>query len=407
MHITDWLEMLGEHFPLVVIGCAEALLAVVLLCAALRNRRQCADKKRSALRRADEILRYNMDRQSNDVCLIMRQHDLLPICASGDMQSLLGVTFEQLRQDVMLLADALEDGQKGVSVWKKYRAWDGAQPFETVLRTKNGEWVQLNVTRGEDDGYDLFCFSRTTGLCGRIEQYEERLAQSEEESRSKTTFLSRMSHEIRTPMNGIIGMLALVLLTAGQLGLHMTSGSRAITRRAVAWCLGISAVLCACAVGLSGTEMPSVDRLRQNIKQTVHDLRCGRDTLLLCAMELTRTFLLWNAERKRRRMSIKERVRQSQKLMFKLISLWGIDAAFGWETSATDKALADTLPSVKPGEYERVNGLLEKTIYGGIALEPFEERALDLFVQRLWGRNVKKSWKMRLKLRYACLLAAK
>lgn len=130
-------------------------------------------------------------------------------------------------------------------------------------------------------------------------------------------------------------------------------------------------------------------------------------TLLLCAMELTRAFLLWHAERRRRRMSIEERVRQSQKLIFKLISLWGIDAALGWETSATDKALADTLPSVKPGEYERVNGLLEKTIYGGIALEPFEERALDLFVQRLWGRNVKKSWKMRLKLRYACLLAAK
>lgn len=209
MHITDWLEMLGEHFPLVVIGCVEALLAVALLCAALRNRGQCADKKRSALRRADEILLYNMDRQSNDVCLIMRQHDLLPICAAGDMQSLLGVTFEQLRQDVMLLVDVLEDGQNGVSVWKKYRAWDGAQPFETVLRTKNGEWVQLNVTRGEDDGYDLFCFSRTTGLCGRMEQYEERLAKIEEESRSKTTFLSRMSHEIRTPMNGIIGMLTL------------------------------------------------------------------------------------------------------------------------------------------------------------------------------------------------------
>lgn len=201
--------------------------------------------------------------------------------------------------------------------------------------------------------------------------------------------------------------LAFALLTAEQLGLHMTSGSRAITRRAVAWCLGISAVLCACAVRLSGTEMPSVDCLRQNIKQTVHDLRYGRDTLLLCAMELTRAFLLWNAERKRRRMSIEERVRQSQKLMFKLISLWGIDAVLGWATSATDKALADTLPSVKPGGYERVNGLLEKTIYGGIALEPFEERALDLFVQRLWGRNVKKSWKMRLKLRYACLLAAK
>lgn len=72
--------MLGEHFPLVVTGCAEALLAVVLLCAALRNRRQCTDKN-----------------------------------------------------------GAHSGGQKGVSVWKKYRAWDGAQPFETVLRTKNGE----------------------------------------------------------------------------------------------------------------------------------------------------------------------------------------------------------------------------------------------------------------------------
>ena len=37
MHITDWLEILGEHFPLVVIGCVEALLAVALLCAALRQ----------------------------------------------------------------------------------------------------------------------------------------------------------------------------------------------------------------------------------------------------------------------------------------------------------------------------------------------------------------------------------
>ncbi len=130
-------------------------------------------------------------------------------------------------------------------------------------------------------------------------------------------------------------------------------------------------------------------------------------TLLLCAMELTRAFLLWSAERRRRRLPIEERVRESQRLMFKLIALWGIDAALGWETAATDKALADALPSIAPGEYERVCGLLEKTVYGGIALEPFEERALDRFVQLLWGRNMKKSWKMRLKLRYACLLAAR
>ena len=42
-----------------------------------------------------------------------------------------------------------------------------------------------------------------------VADYEKRLERLEEESRSKTTFLSRMSHEIRTPMNGIIGMLTL------------------------------------------------------------------------------------------------------------------------------------------------------------------------------------------------------
>lgn len=101
MHITDWLEMLGEHFPLVVIGCAEALLAVVLLCAALRNRRQCADKN-----------------------------------------------------------GAHSGGQKDVSVWKKYCAWDGAQPFETVLRTKNGEWVQ---TQGLNSFTQPAAYYRLTG----------------------------------------------------------------------------------------------------------------------------------------------------------------------------------------------------------------------------------------------------
>ena len=51
-------------------------------------------------------------------------------------------------------------GQKDVSIWKKYRAWDGAQPFETVLRTKNGEWVQ---TQGFDPFTQSVAYYRLTG----------------------------------------------------------------------------------------------------------------------------------------------------------------------------------------------------------------------------------------------------
>ena len=205
--IAQLLEMMGEHFPLVAAGCAELAFGALLLGAAARTR--FAKPKRRALRRADDVLLYNMDRQADAVCLVMRQRDLMPVCVTGDMQGLLNVTLEQLQKDVMVLNTALEDRSKGVSIWKEYRMWDGEKPMTAVFQMKNGEWVQMTVRRSADGVYDLLCFCRTTALCRQIEGYEEKLSQIEEESQSKTTFLSRMSHEIRTPMNGIIGMLRL------------------------------------------------------------------------------------------------------------------------------------------------------------------------------------------------------
>ncbi len=205
--IAQLLETLGENFPLVAAGCAELAFGALLVGASVRTR--FTRPKRSAMRRADEILLNNMDRQENDVCLVMRRKDLLPICTAGDMQGLLGVTIEQLQKDIMVLDAALQDRKKGISVWKEYRAWDGEKPLTAVFQMQDGAWVQMTVTRSKDGVYDLLCFCRTTELCQQIEDYENKLAQIEEESQSKTTFLSRMSHEIRTPMNGIIGMLTL------------------------------------------------------------------------------------------------------------------------------------------------------------------------------------------------------
>lgn len=65
-------------------------------------------------------------------------------------------------------------------------------------------------------------------------------------------------------------------------------------------------------------------------------------------------------------------------------------------------ALTLRLPAVSEGEYQRICSLLEKTVYGGIMLEPFEERALDRFLYHLTGQDMKKSLGMWLKLHYAC-----
>ena len=73
-------------------------------------------------------------------------------------------------------------------------------------------------------------------------------------------------------------------------------------------------------------------------------------TLLLCAMELTRTFLLWYAERKRRQnvrsLGVCAAVAEADvQADFPLGELTRHSAG---RPRATYKALADTLPSVKP-----------------------------------------------------------
>lgn len=126
-------------------------------------------------------------------------------------------------------------------------------------------------------------------------------------------------------------------------------------------------------------------------------------TLLLCLLELLRMVLLWRERKCCQRFTPRERIFHKKDKLFRLLALWGVDAALGWETEKTDRALTLRLPAVSEGEYQRICSLLEKTVYGGIVLEPFEERALDRFLYHLTGQDMKKSLGIWLKLRYACL----
>lgn len=205
--VTDLLAVLGENFSLLVVACVEILAAVLLLSAVVCRR--WGKTKQPAPRKTDDILLSQMNNQKDTACLVLRRKDLLPLAAAGDMTALLGISMGAVQQDMMTLADILQEEGDGGSVWKKYREWNGEAALIENFQLKNGEWVQLTISRSADGLYDLFCFCRITKLYRQIADYEKRLEKLEEESRSKTTFLSRMSHEIRTPMNGIIGMLTL------------------------------------------------------------------------------------------------------------------------------------------------------------------------------------------------------
>ena len=205
--ITDLLAALGEHLPLLLVGCAEILLAVYLIGKLLWGKVQ--HKPSGKGRGAEAIFLQEWKRQSEEVCILLRRRDRMPVYTVGNLREVLGVTLTRLREDAASLLAGLDDETERKQRWKTYLDWDGAKPLVAEAAMQNGRWVRFIAHRSRNDNYDLIFGRDITHEHQRLEDDKTKLMQVEEASQSKTTFLSRMSHEIRTPMNGIIGMLAL------------------------------------------------------------------------------------------------------------------------------------------------------------------------------------------------------
>ena len=205
--ITDLLAALGEHLPLLLVGCVEILLAVYLIGKLLWGKVQ--RKSSGKGRGAEAIFLQEWKRQSEEVCILLRRRDRMPVYTAGNLREVLGVTLTRLREDAASLLAGLDDETERKQRWKTYLDWDGAKPLVAEAAMQNGRWVRFIAHRSRNDNYDLIFGRDITHEHQRLEDDRTKLMQVEEASQSKTTFLSRMSHEIRTPMNGIIGMLAL------------------------------------------------------------------------------------------------------------------------------------------------------------------------------------------------------
>ena len=202
--IAGLLSILGGHFSLVVVGCAEVVLAAVLIATATGRKFRKEERMDRSL--AEGIFLEELNTREDEVCLIIRRRDMMPLYVSGNIEKLLGVSLKELQEDVTILNYHLKEQVQAGRIWNTYRNWNGEEPMQQEFQLKDGTWIQMKSRRNEDGRYELTTFRNVTEF---HEKVEERLEKAEEASKSKTSFLSRMSHEIRTPMNGIMGMLTL------------------------------------------------------------------------------------------------------------------------------------------------------------------------------------------------------
>ena len=205
--LVSVLTVMGEHFPLIVIGCLEAVAGIVLLGKGMGKKRKKRESR--GARGLERTAVQELGMQKEESFLILRTEDLMPVCAGENLEKITGITYEQLQQDVTELWKITKNPAVGKKFWKEYRAWDGQDVFKYGFQSRNDQWIQAAVERNTEQGHDLIMFRNVTEIRKMLEEYGEKIERLEEESQSKTTFLSRMSHEIRTPMNGIIGMVTL------------------------------------------------------------------------------------------------------------------------------------------------------------------------------------------------------
>ena len=81
-----------------------------------------------------------------------------------------------------------------------------------------------------------------------------------------------------------------------------------------------------------------------------------------------------------------------------------LNASLGWAADEVDQELAGRFRMIETGEYKRASQLLEKAVYGEAFLEPFEERTLYSFLDKLTEAARSTGLAVRLRIRYLVFL---
>ena len=209
------LDRLWFHTVRIVAGIAVGFAVLVILLI-VRKSHVTLRRKNTEISYRDELFQ-KLSMNVDDVFLMLDAKTSKVDYVSPNIERLLGIPWEEVRQDVFVLdklhpKNAPEHGKNFLEglLSGEEREWD----FEYEHpETKERRWFHNIAMCSEVEGrtkYILVMSDRTADK--QVNQaLSNAVAAAETANRAKSTFLSNMSHDIRTPMNAIIGFTTLAI----------------------------------------------------------------------------------------------------------------------------------------------------------------------------------------------------
>lgn len=145
--------------------------------------------------------------------ILLRKRDFKVIFISKNFENVFHIEKKRIEIDLQVLKK-LVNRNVFKNFLETYKQWDRKKVLHYSFQLENEQrWFILSITALQQGKYELFAFLDNTENKKRELAYQKQVADANDQSQYKASFLSKMSHEIRTPMNGITGMLTLAKQT--------------------------------------------------------------------------------------------------------------------------------------------------------------------------------------------------